>query len=107
MIDHPMRGRGPAERNLSSITSALSRVRELALVRATDPKNETKPHWLMEHPLILALKVAEESGELIQAVMRNDVNGIDHEAGDLVWAVAILVDALRHNRREADEGEEA
>jgi NTP pyrophosphatase (non-canonical NTP hydrolase) len=87
----PPRGRGPSERRLSDITTALDRVRSSALESAY--RNESKPHWREESRETLALYLGEECGELMQALRRGTLDDVLREAGDLVWAVAMLVDA--------------
>jgi NTP pyrophosphatase (non-canonical NTP hydrolase) len=87
----PLRGRGPSERRLSDITTALDRVRSSALESAY--RNESKPHWREESRETLALYLGEECGELMQALRRGTLDDVLREAGDLVWAVAMLVDA--------------
>jgi hypothetical protein len=89
-LRRPMRGRGPAERRLSDVSIAIDRVRSSALDAAY--RNEAKPHWRTESRETLALYLGEECGELFQALRRGTLDDVVREAGDLVWAVAMLVD---------------
>ena len=91
-IIQAMRGRGPSERRLSDITTALDRVRSSALEAAY--RNESKPHWREESRETLALYLGEECGELMQALRRGTLDDVIREAGDLVWAVAMIVDKV-------------
>ncbi len=99
-----MRGRGPEERNLSRVTAALEPLRDLAIARAMDPRNVAKGGWLGVPTWLLALKVAEEAGELAKAVAQGTLAEVEHEAGDLVWSVAMLVAAVRVRSAVDSEG---
>jgi NTP pyrophosphatase (non-canonical NTP hydrolase) len=83
-------------RAAEDVDATLAAVTILARSRALDPRNAAKGHWLQVPIWKLALQVAEEAGELAQAVLRQDDRAVDHEAGDLVWSTAMLVAAVRH-----------
>jgi hypothetical protein len=91
----PLRGSAIPPGRLSSASVALSRVRELGLQRALDPKNVAKGPWDgLEWQTLVDLLRAEVD-ELVEALESGDLPSVEHEAGDVVWCVAMLVDRVR------------
>ena len=92
--DH-LRGNALRGRNLSHVTEILEVVRRSAVDRACDDRNVAKGEWRDEPFAVLKDVLIGEVAELIDAAQNGTMDEVVHEAGDVVWCVAMICDWRR------------
>jgi NTP pyrophosphatase (non-canonical NTP hydrolase) len=97
----------PHRRTSFGVRTVLDRAREIAMERALLAKNATKP-WFHEHtPGFLLRKLAEEVGEVAEALILRDVEHAILELGDVLWTATMLLALLEDMQANASTSLEA